>query len=286
MQKLELNAAAIRNVTDLHIKLKIPFEVTLTNYTTKIVSKLTEVQFMKNAQSSKVFIAYQKLKQDIQGKPKPDVDMRRLKYYSSNLNPKFIYADTIFNIDIKSAYASILYNDNVISRDTFNYIMGLPKLDRLATVGMLAGRKNIFQFNENGKIESSVEIVSETANFFFYAVQRTYEIMNRCKGEIYDDFIFSWVDGIYFGRPCSSIVVRDVLAQFGLKCSFDALTDFEVKDAPDYIVLTYIKDDERKVFNLPKQNNVIRETLYNFLANKDYQNKVEKSKITKQSFNI
>jgi len=53
--------------------------------------------------------------------------------------------DVIFNIDIKSAYATILKNDGLITQKTFDFINRLPKQERLTAVGMLAGKKNIFE---------------------------------------------------------------------------------------------------------------------------------------------
>jgi hypothetical protein len=272
--KLELNAAVVKKFTDLHINLKVPFEVILSNYTTRIKSDLYDLHFMKNAQSNRVFVAYAMLKKDVEGKKVDDINPGFLKYYQTVFNFLNLYADKIYNIDIKSAYASILFNDGFISEPTYRYIMGLPKVDRLAAVGMLAGRKNIFSFDSTGKISGSIETVLPTSNFFFYAVKQTFEIMDRLKNEIGDDFIFSWVDGIYFSKPCSGIVIQDILKnEFKLNCSFDELTDFEVKERKAYYLLTYLKEGQKKVFNLPKQDSTIRNDVYNYLLTKKFNQK-------------
>lgn len=270
-QKVELNPANVKMYIDLHKQLKIPFEVTLTNYTTKIKSDLYELHFMKNAQSNKVFVSYAKLKKDVAGKPVADINTAYVKYYQSNFKHLEIYADKIYNVDIKSAYACILYNDGYISQDTFNYISSLPKVDRLAAVGMLAGRKNIFTFDNKGQNVGCIETVSETSNYFFYAVQRTFEIIDRCKSEIGNDFIFSWVDGIYFKEESNGKLLQELLLnEFKLNSSFDELTEFEIQKRKSYYLLSYYKEDERKIFNIPAPDNSQRQEIYNYLLTKKY----------------
>lgn len=274
--KLELRADVIKKFTDLHINMHIPFEITLTNYTTKIQSVLFDLHFMKNAQSNRVFVSYAKLKKDVSGKPVEEINTGYLKYYQTNFNFYEIYSDKIYNVDIKSAYATILFNDGYISEDTFTYIKSLPKIERLAAVGMLAGRKNIFSFDANGKITGCVETISPTSNYFFYAVKRTYEIIDRLRMEIGNNFLFSWVDGIYFVGEENGIKLQELLlSEFNLNSSFDELTEFEIKKKKDCYLLSYVKDEEKKVFNIPTNESSIKRDIYNFLLTKKYNNEQE-----------
>jgi hypothetical protein len=274
-QKVELNPAAVKMYIDLHIKIGLPFEIVLTNYTTHLKSAKYDIRFMKNAQSNRVFLAYQKIKADAVKKPVKEINAGILKYYQTNFNFSDIYADKIYNVDLKSAYATILHNDGYISKETFEYISKLPKMERLTCVGMLAGRKNYFQFDAAGDVVSSSETISPTSNYFFHAVARTYEIIDSCRVILENDFLFSWVDGIYFKNGDNGEKLRAMLtAEYNLNSSFDELTEFEIQSKKGYYLLTYLKDDEMKTFNIPMQSNRAKQTLYNYLLTKTYKNEV------------
>lgn len=266
-QKLELSAGAVKTWINLHKSIGLPFELTLTNYTTKIKSALYDLHFMKNAQSNKVFVTYAKLKSEVVKKPVEDINMSLLKYFQTNFNFTDLYADKIYNVDIKSAYATILHNDGFISDTTHRYISTLPKVDRLAAVGMLAGKKTTFLFDATGKITGSMETVSPTSNYFYYAVKKTYEVIDTARMELGNDFIFSWVDGIYFKGQEHGEKLRALLfEQYGLLSSFDELTEFEIKRGQRYTELSYIKDEERKVFQLPVPDTTQRNEIFNYLV--------------------
>src|SRR5690349_12206428 len=135
--KVFLEMEQIENYIDLHKKMKIPFEMTLTNYTTRIKSDYKDIHFLRSAQSKQMFAAYAMLKKDVTKKPVPVVDQNALSYYSIGFNQSSKH-QTVYNIDIKSAYATCLFVNGYISKKTFAYLNKLPKLDRLAAVGMLA----------------------------------------------------------------------------------------------------------------------------------------------------
>lgn len=257
--------------TDLHISIGLPFEQTISNYTTRIKSAMYDLHFMKNAQSNRVFVAYQKIKNDVIKKPLPNLDAAAMKYYQTAFTFTEAYADELHNVDIKSAYAAILFNDGFISLDTFSYITTLPKLERLAAVGMLAGRKNIFKFNERGKVVEHTETVSPTSNYFFYAVQKTYDVIDRLKMELNKDFVFSWVDSVYYGNNKNTEHLQRVLLnEFNLNSSYACLNEFELQKKTDNYYLSYKKEGKLKYFNIPFPSNAARQEIYNYLLTKKY----------------
>jgi len=120
--KLHLNEKNVKLFVDLLKAQKAPFKMQLSNYTTKIESEPFNVMFAKTMQSNRVFAAAAYLKSDLNKKQIPDIDMKKNCYYSTSFNGDDFYSDVAFNIDIKHAYASILYKDGLISKKTFTYL--------------------------------------------------------------------------------------------------------------------------------------------------------------------
>lgn len=227
----------------MHIEIGIPFKMIVSNYTTEIKSDYIHIRYLKNAKSSMAFMAYSKVQKDVKGKECKEADVQYLKYYQTGFNFSDIYADELYNIDIKSAYASILLNDGYITQGTFDFMAKLPKQERLAAVGMLAGRKHIFHYDEKGEQLSFEEVKNPNGKYFFYAVEKTFEVMDYAKMILGNSYCFSWVDSVYFSDKEKAFEVQTMLAdKFKLKSSFDVLNEFEVK--------TIIKNSEQKYYNL------------------------------------
>lgn len=212
-------------------------------------------------QGKQVFAAYAKIKSNVKDKPIPNIDRSNLIYYQHNFKSSF-FAHSVWNIDLSSAYATCLFNRSIIKEDTFKYLLRLPKQSRLVSVGMLASRKKIFTYKEGALLDYS-ENVSEYAPFFYLAVKETFEIMSELKRIIGQDYLFTWVDGIYF-RPnelaqqqCEEYL-RSV--NFGFKS--EKLEKFMVKYLESKIMLTFNKWSEKKqtweskVFNLPHKETI------------------------------
>jgi hypothetical protein len=276
--KAILKTEAVNQYIDLHKNLKIPFTLTLSTYTARIKSNYCDIYFMKSEQPNRVFCAYNKVKKDVTTQQVKKIKVNSLQYYSTNFKDDNFYSDVIYNVDIKSAYATILYNDGLIKKETFEYLCKLPKMERLASVGMLAGKKNIFEMDADGEVISEKTEISPTADYFFYCVKRTSEIINFVSKHLGNAFLFSWVDGIYFlqanhkGAMQSGEIVKDYFAEINLKASFDVLREFEVIGQPDYYNCNFIKEDKRKFINVPRPNNRILNQITEHLLTKTYNN--------------
>lgn len=257
---------------------ELDFDLFASNYTMKIVVNGTNVNFIKNNQSNMVFAAYRKLQSDLSKFKVPDIAAEEVNYFIHDFKNE-IYSDHVFNIDLKSAYANILFMDNLISLETFKYLTKLQKQDRLAAVGMLASRKEIFHF-KNGQPETVENKRSEFSGFFFYAVKRTSEIMGELKKICGNDYLFTWVDGIYF-HPVDKIMneCREYLKEIKFPFSYESLFEFDVKMMPRYVDVTFKKDGKLKQFALPVQDGQFRKIISDSLINSKYKtNEKNKSK--------
>jgi len=276
MKKAILTQEVLNQYIDLHKSLKMPYKLTLSTYTARIISNYCDIYFMKAEQPVRVFAAYNKVKLDCKKVPVAQIKTSTLQYYSTAFQHGDFYADEIYNIDIKSAYASILYNDKLISKKTYDYLIKLPKMERLASVGMLASKKHHYEIDEKGEVTLDRIERSETSDYFFYCVKRTSEIINHVSKHLGEAFLFSWVDGIYFyqNNEKASIsamkIITDYLNENNLKASYDKLTEFEVKDKKEYYHCRFLKEGKLKYFNIPKIESETKNAIINHLLTKSY----------------
>ena len=264
----EFDVRNIQSCITLHKATKIPFAASLTNYTTTISSALVNILYQKEHRSVSMFIAYQKILKDLEGKSPPSIDPDELKYFINGFNGSNIYADKIYNIDLKAAYATILFNKGILSKTTLNYLLTLPKMERLVSVGMLASHKETFYFDNNSKIIDTIEQTNPLSGFFFMAIKETHKIMNDIRVILGNDFLFSWVDGVYFANRRHKTSVMNYLKARGMKATFSVLKDFEIEIRKDFHRLKYTKDGGQKLFSIPMQNGYLtRNQIKHFLKN-------------------
>lgn len=246
---------------------KCNFEMHASNYTLKVVSPEMNVSYVASMQPRRVFGAFAKLKSELKNKPVPNVTKEELVYFQHNFKRPF-FSKEVINIDLKAAYANILYIDGLISKKLFKYIMAMPKKERLAAVGMLASHKEIFEFIK-GVPEDKGEIISPFAPFFYYTIKRTHEIMNEMKRICGQNYLFMWVDGIYF-RPSIDNVndCLDLLEKLNFPATVDNLKDFCVKILERRAVVTFVKEGETKTFNIPFEDSQFQKAMHSvFLSN-------------------
>lgn len=128
-----------------------------------------------------------------------DYSSERIDYIKVN---KFKVGDVLEDlrcIDIKSAYWQTALNLGIISKEIYDKGMNVGKVVRLAALGSLAKKKDIWSFD--GKELKKMDTVrSEYENLWFAICKKVSDIMNHVVKSIGDDFVFYWVDGIYVKR--------------------------------------------------------------------------------------
>lgn len=255
----------------------IPFYLKTSNYTTSIKSDLIKTKFVKTMQSKRTFAAFNRLKKDVKDKQPPAVNMDKLRYFIHNFKEDAYY-EQVFNIDIKSAYATVLLNDGYITSATYEYLSKINKQERLASVGMLASKSQTFYFCNGEPVEVSAPDISAFAPFFYHSVQRTSEIMDELKAVCGNKYLFTWVDGIYF-KPDEEIFSTccEVLEKNGYKYSAEYLTDFKVVLNDVNVKVFFNKEGKTKLFNLPHATSdfkkVIVESMQLINSNQNLNNK-------------
>jgi hypothetical protein len=271
----------------LILDLQLDFELTTSNYTTTICLNNGTRKFLLQKQSAKTFSAFQKIKSDVKGKKVPRIKEENLIYFQHDFKKEASF-DKVMNIDLKSAYATILLRDGFITKETYEYLEGCNKRERLASVGMLASQKRIFYY-KNGIPTDHDTIKSKTAGIFFHCVKKTYEIMSRLKMICGNKYLFTWVDGIYFA-PDEEVLSNclEELSNYSFNFKTEVLTNFEVKIFPGKAKVTFHKPSskkdkltDKKLFQFSiNRSQFQRETISNFKLHKNTNYETSKTKIS------
>ncbi len=269
--KQYIDKNSINKIISYLRKFNIPFRTTLTNYTTTIEYNGKQIKYITEDMSIRAFAGANKIKKDINeftANEYPSIKKSELVYFDL-MKHKIYQGETVYCVDIKSAYATILLNDGFISKETYNYLSTLKKKERLAAVGMLAARKDNFYFNGR-ELTGHQKDISKYENYFWWAVLRTSEIMRKIS---FDSSVFFWVDGIYFLNICDAYKAMKVLKSENFNYSFKTCYDFyydnsEIGDL--YKCFFYEKEktpENFKIFNLRKPDKT-KEVLISFFLNK------------------
>lgn len=248
--------------------LKIPHKITRSNYTLKIESEFLNIHFTPRMDEN-AFKVSNMIKRDLKvcGMEMPDINKRELKYFNFAHEEILRRSEgkTIYNIDIKSAYASNLMANKIIAKDTYNYMSTLSKKNRLAAVGMLAAKKEVLCYDDSGICISHDRIVKPTENWFYWCVQETQNLMLDIKDITGHDFLFYWVDGIFFNNKDHTQKIANYLFNKGYRYSFDVCEDFKFSEVNGYRELSYSKEGGRKILNMPAVNYDANNFLLKFL---------------------
>jgi len=253
---------------------KLPFTVTLSNYTQKIESSIYKYKSIEDVKSNRFFGASMMVKKDVKEKPIPDCPKEFSSFNDFNIREEF-FLDEIYAIDISSAYATMMHNNGYISDNTFEYIQKLPKMERLASIGMLASNKKEFKFDSDGNIEEIQEIISPTENYFYFAVQETAKVMAEAKRIAFEDnmndYLFTWVDCIYFKSKDKIKDITDYFDSMNIKYKVTKYSQFLVQRKKKFFLVTFFDENEKKkIFSIPLPSEKIRKQLEHYLLNLKY----------------
>lgn len=262
MRKLEnqvfLAAGDITAEIGLIRSLKLPFKISHSNFTTTIETQHFKRSYITEERSTKVFAAKNMIKSDMDfftANEWPADVCKSSLFYDEKLGA--CSYDKIYNIDLKNAYASILYIDGFISEKTYKYLLSLRKIDRLISIGIFAAIKKNFYYDSEGRLVDFSVAESETQGIFYWCVRRVNEIMRKCTELIGEDYLFFWVDGIFFRSKEKGEIIGEYLTGLGLKYSFDELLNFKCnnEEGKKYFSLSFEKSGKVKKYNIAKKDN-------------------------------
>lgn len=123
--------------------------------------------------------------------------------------------EDLIYIDINGAYWQTAHNLGIISDKLYLRGLDVGKIVRLAALGSLAKKKDIWKFDGNDfkKMET---IKNPNENLWFAICKRVSDVMGQVVNAIGDDFVFYWVDGIYVKNTAETLVkVHQTFSKLG-----------------------------------------------------------------------
>ena len=131
-------------------------------------------------------------------------------------------------LDINGAYWQTALMMGVISKEIYLEGLKKDKITRLASLGSLAKRKEVYTYD--GSIYRHVETIRsyETENLWFAICKRVSDIMQDLMKSLGEDFIFYWVDGVYFKKTDENIKkVKEFLESCSYECKPEDVSKVE-----------------------------------------------------------
>lgn len=247
-------------ILDSFINLGTPIDVGLGKYSSFIYEKYTNTKykFLTKLQTKKTFIGYVKILKDLKRDSiqvilsdlQDNVHEKNNTYFDYGRAETKVYNDAVC-VDLNSAYLQALFNLELITKDTKNWIdKYLSKSERLVCVGMLAKRKEVLTFS-NKKIVT--ERLDESKHRFVFnaVIQEVASVMNNVMKHHTEDFIAYWVDGIYLKNEWIALDVAQQFEDAGFPCKIEYLENFKSKVNISHITYTYNKEGKFKRLEIP-----------------------------------
>jgi hypothetical protein len=237
----------------------LDFQVKHSNYNTQIIGQESVIKFIQTEHSIKVFIAYNKIVADLKKSDKT-VEILQGDWSTENFDSKNglkpCSYKTVLNLDITSAYPYCLFINKLITLDTFNYLMALPKNERLPAIGMIA-KKSVWIDYQKGKAMTWDVKTGEYANIFFFVIQQITDLMAWAADIAGDDFLFYWVDGIFLKPTISKKKLQEItgiFAEQGYYYKYENVKNFSVVRENDKLYINMIKNGDEKPYTMYDKN--------------------------------
>lgn len=282
--KCYLNNDALQAYVGLCKKGRYPYKLTISNYTTHLLcyGMGFDMLFMNSFQSKKMFIGYNMIKSDFEkwtANEIPVIDYNDVLYFENEIKQD-IELTNVINLDLTSAYATVLRNDYFIQEKTYQYLQNIPKIDRLACVGMFASRKTIFEYSETGEIAKYEIVQSPTTGYFTHCIKQVGDLMLKIKAAIGSSFLQFWVDGVYINSEDAGAVAeaKKIIEQANFQYKEKLIPKFRAKilDNKKINVKLWQTTDNRhlltgqyftelKEFNFPKPQTELQKAFKRYL---------------------
>lgn len=205
------------------------------------------------------------------------INPNELKYNSFSPSLKEVYSDSgsiyeyenICEVDLTKAYYYAALNLGYISKEFFDECLTLPKQHRLRLIGSIATRKTIFSYSPKNeiphqpfdvKVKQNEKLREAWDNIVYYVDSA----MNEAQNYLGEDFLFYWVDGIYFkDYGLNTKKVQLIFEKYGFDSTYEKLHRVEAVNKNGLIELDVYKGENGEVykpFTVPMYNN----KAYNF----------------------
>lgn len=241
------------------ITMKQNFSVRSSTYSTTItLPNSNKLKFYKNKYDDRVFIANKMILRDIKEKNIDHIingNFKKINYDSKNGLDCFNEKNVI-NLDISSAYACTLLNENIITRKTFDFLQKLRKFERLPAMGMLARKSMIFTYQQGACTDTDIDL-SPHAQVFYYLIEKVEQAMQEAKRIAGEYYLFHWVDGVFIDAalPKRKLAqIENVFKKRNYMYKYEVVENMRVWREDDDIWVDMIKNGISKKFSFIDRN--------------------------------
>jgi hypothetical protein len=238
---------------------QLNFVVKHSNYNTQIIGTEATLKFIQTEHPIRVFVAYNKIVKDLKESPKT-VEILQGEWSTDNFDSrnglKPAFYKKILNLDISSAYPYCLWINKLITQDTFNYLMAMPKTERLPAIGMIA-KKSVWITYTAGKADSWELKEGFYANIFFYVIQQITDLMAWAAEIAGDSFLFYWVDGIFLKPTIPKKKLDEITRIFseqGYYFKYEKVENCNIVRDGDKLLINMIKNGQEKPYQMYDKN--------------------------------
>lgn len=155
----------------------------------------------------------------------------QIDYFKFNTKIKIgsVYEDNVYGIDITSAYWKAAHLLGIIDTKLYQKGMDKGKVVRLASLGSLAKKKTTWEF-DGKEFKKLPDVLSPHSNLWFVVCKHVSDVMNRAAKALGSDFLFFWVDCVYFkaDNEANKAKVLQVLTEAGFMCQMEYVEKLEV----------------------------------------------------------
>lgn len=181
----------------------------------------------------------------------------KVKYIAvRNFEEGEVISDLI-EIDINQAYWETAYMMGVISKEIFKKGLDMDKLVRLAALGSLAKKTEVWHYDGKDSFKKEKVINDQSTNNVWFAIcQKVGDVMQEALKESGDDFMFYWVDAIFIKNNHSTAAkVTSVFNRNGYETKNKLIDRIEFMNN-EFKVYSIRKDDDPRLFSYPNSNKV------------------------------
>jgi len=248
---LKRNIESINWVTEDLKRMGVPYTIKQGTYSTTIESEFGKHKFHTNDYPKRVFVAANMIKKDVKNSKiaKEIMNTKHQKVnYGANDKHFIINEHKVLNIDLSGAYVHALKHTGIITDRTYRYLMDLGKIERLPAIGMLATSHVVMKY-ENGKCVGFKSHRSETSEIFFHLIDEVNYLMRDIEYMLGDDYIFHWVDGVFFKYETDNAKIENVenfLKELDYPFHYEKVDQFKCHKDDDVVRIEMIKNNKHK----------------------------------------
>ena len=267
VKKTYFSSINLQKKIEEYVSLGYPVVLTETRKTKTIFVQLHDFPFDIQIFKTDEIIRYEEMNLQMQCKRefKKNVDNikpinpNELKYNSFSPSLKDVYRDSgsmysyegISEIDLSKAYYSAALELGYISKDFYDKCLQVPKSQRLRLIGSIATRKTIWTYEPYKKEAVKVHVKEDKKlrmawdNIVYYVDKA----MNKVESYLGKDFLFYWVDGIYFkDRGYNARKIQMIFKEFGFDSTYEKLHRVDVVNKNGIVELDVFKGEKGEIF--------------------------------------